>query len=592
MSEIKKLACPYCGNGNGSMFKQLEAGKLTCECCGTNFYTETAEAFYDKLTARLSEDERKKLIKNLCNMNREGQEKFPDKALLTAYAQRVKELEPEHPIANMFELLCAGADASRAARYFDGLKAQKLTLETKRFIVEKFIENFDLKYQLAVAGYISAEILPYDRDAYKELFTKLEEAAEKENAEGFNTKLRRDVFIAHSSKDTALVSGLAEALDKAGRTYFLSSVNLKHGLNAKSAYDTLLKEAIESCTIFLVINTNNARQKNCDVYAKELPFVRELDKASTPPKYRQYPYKNVPTEYKKWRINYLVGNYADTVQDESVKEFFDGFEYRITLKDVLLEVERLLTVQVHETETPPKNEKPADGQSQQETAAAAAEPEKPAQAVSATAPSVDFVIQDGILIKYRGTSAGVVIPDSVKTIGGFAFRGGNVKSVSTGNGVTTIGNEAFRGCTGLKSITIGNGVTNIGESAFAECTGLTSVTIGNKVKNIGSYAFYNCTGLKNVTIENDVKTIGEGTFSACTGLTSVTLSDSVTDIGSYAFNKCTGLTDIIIPDSVIRVGIRAFWSWGNNQTVYVNRQQAAKWYQGWNIDCAALIGYR
>ena len=54
-------------------------------------------------------------------------------------------------------------------------------------------------------------------------------------------------------------------------------------------------------------------------------------------------------------------------------------------------------------------------------------------------------------------------------------------SVTIGNGVTSIGDEAFSGCTGLTSVTIGNGVTSIGYAAFGNCTNLTSVTFEGTV---------------------------------------------------------------------------------------------------------------
>ena len=65
--------------------------------------------------------------------------------------------------------------------------------------------------------------------------------------------------------------------------------------------------------------------------------------------------------------------------------------------------------------------------------------------------------------------------------------------------VTTIGDDAFRGCSGLTSIDIPEGVTTIGDDAFRDCSGLTSIDIPECVTTIASYAFYGCSGLTSVT---------------------------------------------------------------------------------------------
>ena len=155
--------------------------------------------------------------------------------------------------------------------------------------------------------------------------------------------------------------------------------------------------------------------------------------------------------------------------------------------------------------------------------------------------------------------AGVIIHDSVTTIGEYAFSGSSLFNVTIGNSVTSIGNSAFSHCNYLSNVTIGNSVATIGEFAFSECTHLTDITIPNSVTTIGENAFFSCSNLTNITIGNSVTSIGDATFFRCTNLSDVILPNSVTTIGNYAFSSCIRLTNIAIPNSVTSIGNNAFF---------------------------------
>ena len=156
------------------------------------------------------------------------------------------------------------------------------------------------------------------------------------------------------------------------------------------------------------------------------------------------------------------------------------------------------------------------------------------------------------------------IGNSVSSIGEYAFEGCSGLTSVTFNAekCTEMGSynyPVFRDCTNLKSLTIGNKVTTIPDYAFKDCSGLTSVTIPNSVTSTGDCVFSGCTGLTTMTIPNSVTTIGYSAFSVCSGLTSVTIPNSVTSIDNYAFYGCSGLTSVTIPNSVTSIGYDAFY---------------------------------
>ena len=145
-------------------------------------------------------------------------------------------------------------------------------------------------------------------------------------------------------------------------------------------------------------------------------------------------------------------------------------------------------------------------------------------------------------------------------VGKSMFYGLLLRTVQLPLTVTSIGDYAFDGCSGLASVTIPEGVTSIGYYAFLGCSGLTSVTIPEGVTSIGNYAFWKCSGLTSVTIPEGVTSIGEGAFSGCSSLKSVTIHEGVTSIGPEAFSGCKSLSNVVLPSTLVSIP----WSCFNN----------------------------
>ena len=195
-----------------------------------------------------------------------------------------------------------------------------------------------------------------------------------------------------------------------------------------------------------------------------------------------------------------------------------------------------------------------------------------------------FTINDGkILREENAVKSGVgtdglaweISDDGVLTISGsgpmadYGWYGDNaapwreyyfdILSVVIEEGVTSIGNMAFYGCSKLtQPVEIPDSVTSIGEQAFRDCTALTGVKIGSGVSAIPGGCFLDCHALADVQLPAGISVIGDGAFSNCTSLGNIILSDGLTEIGANAFSGCTALTGIAIPDSVTKIDSLAF----------------------------------
>ena len=133
----------------------------------------------------------------------------------------------------------------------------------------------------------------------------------------------------------------------------------------------------------------------------------------------------------------------------------------------------------------------------------------------------------------------------------YAYRD-QIKTIVIGDGVISIGNRAFKDCTGAISVSFGNSVMDIYDQAFQGCTSLTSVNIPSSVESIMSGVFYGCTGLRSIDIPASVTTIGNDAFHDCSSLASVTVrATTPPQLGSYAFFGNASGRKIYVPSEVL-----------------------------------------
>ena len=85
------------------------------------------------------------------------------------------------------------------------------------------------------------------------------------------------------------------------------------------------------------------------------------------------------------------------------------------------------------------------------------------------------------------------------------------------DGITGIGNDAFREMLNLKSVTMADSVKTIGESAFISCISLEEIKLSQKLETIGKAAFGQCFSLKKVALPNSLCKLGDGSFSVIGG---------------------------------------------------------------------------
>ncbi len=137
---------------------------------------------------------------------------------------------------------------------------------------------------------------------------------------------------------------------------------------------------------------------------------------------------------------------------------------------------------------------------------------------------------------YSSSADGVLFNKNKATL--IHYPGGKSGTYTIPSSVTTIGPQAFTGCTSLMSVMIPSSVTTIAVQAFAICSALTSVTILSRNASFGSNVFSNTHA--DFTIHGYAGSTAE-TYASENGHTFVALSEpEIEKFDIFAANMTLG----------------------------------------------------
>lgn len=177
----------------------------------------------------------------------------------------------------------------------------------------------------------------------------------------------------------------------------------------------------------------------------------------------------------------------------------------------------------------------------------------------------------------------IIIPDSVTTLGGYAFSNSGITSVTIGDNsrLSRIEDNTFEYCASLAEVNIGEdaNIEYIGICAFQHCTSLTSFHLPKTVTSMGHSVFNNCTALADAyvydidkwmainLVEFDHELNHYGTTLHFIGengkeITEIVIPESTTEIAKNTFLYAKNVTSFTVPDSVTYIGNCAFYGTG------------------------------
>lgn len=180
------------------------------------------------------------------------------------------------------------------------------------------------------------------------------------------------------------------------------------------------------------------------------------------------------------------------------------------------------------------------------------------------------------------------IPDSVTSIGPYAFCGADFISVHIPDSVVTVGDHAFFACPNLTEVTLPDSVVTVGDSAFYGCDNLSKVKLSENLSAISNLMFCDCGKLGNITLPGKLSKMGFGVFSR-TPITEITIPASVTYIEPRVLMGCTTLKEVTVEEgnsiyySEDGVLFYSLDNWQDSETKFIHSYPSGKTDKAYTI---------
>ena len=335
---MQLIKCPLCGNTD-MLIKVDDAGNGSwrCGCCDSNFTERLAKKEYEKLEAAIEagiasigsvvsealKQERERKYDNLRSMLiNKVKAHYVDSKAIVEICRDILAIVPDDFLADFLEVANSAAH-DEVAEYIKRIDVEENAVYME-LVLDFIIRSLTEKYIVPTSALLDRCARIFTPVKKKEYFTRFEQEAQRVQEGLYSLAHQRDVFLAYSGKDLTEVIRILEHVEYNGFTCFAAFRNLQHGRDAVAKYEEALKTAIDHCTVFLFVSSVNSRSFYCDAFSKELVYVRdsEMKKHSECRTYAQ-----IPSKYKKLRIEYRLDNHPTRATDRDMRDFFSGITY-------------------------------------------------------------------------------------------------------------------------------------------------------------------------------------------------------------------------------------------------------------------------